>query len=126
MNCFCAKKKMTSTGNVARTDALMSELQSVPASSVNKESASGNVINSLELINIKGSKNSFQFVKKVKMVTVANAGFESGSIICKKIRKREQPSIRAASSNSAGTCLKKLAHHKDAKCSTSTKDWNDD
>ena len=41
-----------------------------------------------------------------------SAGFDKGSIICKNILNSPQPSIRAASSNSVGSPLKKLVNIK--------------
>ena len=55
---------------------------------------------------INGPVKSFQANMKLKIATVAIAGFESGMMIVHQIRKRPAPSISAASSSSIGNVRK--------------------
>src|SRR5215207_2585299 len=55
---------------------------------------------------INGQRKSFQKKTKAKTPTAANAGLERGRMICMKMRQREAPSIKAASSYSLGMLIK--------------------
>src|ERR1700739_2286517 len=63
----------------------------------------GKVMNSARLLRIKGISRSFQATMKTIAPYDANAGVDSGNVTRRKAPKREQPSIRAASSSSRGT-----------------------
>ena len=66
----------------------------------------GRVMNSARLLRINGIKRSFQATMKTIAPYDASAGVDSGKVTRKKAPKREQPSMRAASSSSRGTAAK--------------------
>ena len=84
------------------TDAAICRCHWVPASSTKSTKPTGRVRIFMELMAISGQKKLFQFFKKVISATVASAGFDKGRKMLDKMRKRLQPSIKAASSNEIG------------------------
>ena len=106
MNCFCVKKKRMRTGMIANTDAAISCSYAVPISLEKTRNPTGTVRIFGLVVMISTQVNEFQLPKNLNKSTVKIAGLESGTMMVNKKRKREHPSIRAASSSSSGTPLK--------------------
>jgi hypothetical protein len=66
----------------------------------------GNVLTRESCANTSAKMNSFQVVTKAYTTIATTPGSDSGSVMRKSTPMREQPSITAASSSSAGIARK--------------------
>src|ERR1700726_2447777 len=89
-------------GIIASTPAALMNEKLILKSDVKAAITIGMVCEAGVWVNINASRNSFQLVKNVNSTTATSEGVANGRNTSVKVWKREQPSTRAALSNSSG------------------------
>lgn len=115
MNCFDAKKKRIIIGRDDRVSPANKVLQSAECSPNNDNIPIGMVFLASSVMKMSGKKKSFQAPIKFTIITVPKTGRINGKMMLQRILRSVAPSIRAASSSSLGSVLKKLVNIRTAK-----------